>query len=203
MWRWINWLGIGWLLAGALGLGQGGFPASGAAPYLQAATATLPPLYIQAFEDVNVRAGPGTEYDMVGKLILGQTSPVLGQVVYGQIVWVQIEYIGGPNNTGWVWKDLVLLKGDLILAPILTPLPTPTRFPTTTPGPDTPQNTPTPDPNAGRLPTYTPPAAVARPTLLPDAGTTASRSFPSALIIISLVVLGGFGLLISFIRQRA
>jgi len=48
-------------------------PVALAAPPRQAATPTLPPLRIEVYnEDVNVRAGPGTNYDLVGRMIKGQ-----------------------------------------------------------------------------------------------------------------------------------
>src|SRR5947209_1326935 len=102
-----------------------------AAPPGQAASPTLPANRAEIFQDVNVRAGPGTDYDQVGVLIPGQTSPIIGRNPDG--TWFEIEYVGGPDGTGWVFKDLVRVLGDLNTMPTIEPPPTPTLRPTTTP----------------------------------------------------------------------
>jgi uncharacterized protein YraI len=174
-----------------------------AAPAAQAATSTLPANRVEVFQDVNVRAGPGTDYDQVGVLISGQTSPIIGRSSEG--TWFEIEYVGGPDNTGWVFRDLVHVVGDLNTMPTIVPPPTPTLRPTTTAVPGAAQG-PTPivtgSPPADRLATFTPPAAVALPTLLPAQGISSGGSFPPAVLIIVLLVLGTFGGLLSLLRLR-
>jgi len=174
-----------------------------AAPPGQAATETLPPNRVEVFQDVNVRAGPCTCYDQVGVLLPGQTSAILGRNPEG--TWYEIEYIGAPAGLGWVFKDLVRVVGDVNSMPTVLPPPTPTLPPTTTPLPGTTQgpdfaSTATPIPN--RLPTFTPPAAIAQPTLLPAQGITGGGAFPPAVLIIVLLVLGALGILLSLLRLR-
>jgi uncharacterized protein YraI len=170
----------------------------------QALTPTLPANRVEIFADVNVRAGPGTDYDQVGVLIPGQTSPIVGRNPEG--TWFEIEYVGGPNGTGWVFKDLVRVVGDLNTMPTVIPPPTPTLVPTTTPVAGATQGTEsfasTATPAANRLPTFTAPAAIAMPTLLPAQGISAGGAFPPAVLIIVLMVLGAFGTMLSVLRLR-
>jgi hypothetical protein len=187
-------------LAGGL---VAGTRAAVAAPPGQSATETPPPNRVEIFADVNVRAGPGTDYDRVGVLVPGQTSAILGRNPEG--TWFEIEYIGGPNGIGWVSRDLVHVFGDVDTMPTILPPPTPTLPPTTTPPPGTTQGSAfdnTATPNANRLPTFTPPAAVALPTLLPAQGVSTGGAFPPAVLIIVLLVLGTFGMLVSLLRLR-
>jgi len=101
-------------------------------PSRQVATPTLPSLRAEAYDqDVNVRSGPGTDYDRVGTLVRGQSGAILAQAqTYG--VWLKIVYIGGPDNTGWVAQDVVKVVGDLGQAPTVVPPPTPTLPPAPT-----------------------------------------------------------------------
>ena len=193
-------LGVALALAGGLAAGT---RAAVAAPPRQAATETPPPNRVEIFADVNVRAGPCTCYDLVGVLVPGQTSAILGRNPEG--TWFEIEYIGGPAGVGWVFKDLVHVVGDVNTMPIILPPPTPTLPPTTTPLPGTTQGSAfanTATPNANRLPTFTAPAAVALPTLLPAQGVSTGGAFPPAVLIIVLLVLGTFGILVSLLRLR-
>jgi hypothetical protein len=171
------------------------------APYRQVPTPTLPTLRAEAYDqDVNVRSGPGTDYERVGTLVRGQSGAILGQAqTYG--VWLKIVYVGGPENTGWVAQDVVKVIGDLGQAPTMLPPPTPTLPPaptlvitTTVVAPGTSE--------VGRLPTFTAPPPAAYPTLLPVQGLHDESGFPPAILIVSLAVLGGFGTLISLLRRR-
>ena len=121
----------GALLAG-LSLVRG--RAASAAPAWQVASPTPPPLRVEIYQDVHVRAGPGTYYDQVGEMIRGQSGAILGQAKVGVYTWLKIVYIGGPDNTGWVLKDLVRVVGDIQSAPTVIPPPTPTLPPTPQPG---------------------------------------------------------------------
>jgi uncharacterized protein YraI len=186
-------------LSAAILLGQ---PAA-AAPMSQAATPTLPAERVEIFQDVNVRSGPGTEYDQVGVLVPGQTSAILGQSP--DSTWIKIEYIGGPDNTGWVFGSFVRIIGDNANIPTLIPPATPTLRPTTTPEPGAtsgPLPIGTQVTGDGRLPTFTPPAVQSRPTLLPAQGVREGAAFPPAVLIIVLFVLGSFGGILSLLRFR-
>ncbi len=142
---------------------------------------------------INVRAGPGVNYPAVGILVLGQKAPALARTRN----WVQIVYPGAPEGTGWVFAPLVKVENGL--PPQVTPPPTPT-----------PEYIPTPDPTLVAqyelqptptvLPTFTPPPSLVLPTFPPPPQTTAR--FPVAVVILSLTVLGGLGLVVSFLRER-
>ena len=149
-------------------------------------------------EQINVRSGPGTEYDKVGVLISGQEVPALGRTAQG--LWIQIVYPGVPGNTAWVYSFLVSVpSGEL---PIVAPPPTPT-----------PRVTPTIDPTLAaqfileipptRLPTFTPPPPQVVPTF--EAAPSSSPTqvgFPMGMMIIGLGILGVFGAVVSFLRGR-
>jgi len=193
-------LGMALTLMAAWGAG---WRVAAAAPPGQAATETPPPNRVEIFQDVNVRGGPCTCYDQVGVLLPGQTSAIIGRNPEG--TWYEIEYVGGPNGIGWVFKDLVRVIGDVNSMPTVIPPPTPTLPPTTTPLPGVttgPNFASTITPVANRLPTFTPPAAVAQPTLLPAQGVTSGGAFPPAVLIIVLFVLGTLGIMLSLLRLR-
>lgn len=149
-------------------------------------------------DQINVRSGPSTMgYDIVGVLVVSQSVPALGRSVGGD--WVQIAYPGVPGGVAWVYAPLVELTGPV---PIVEPPPTPT-----------PRTTPTIDPTLAaqflidiqptRLPTFTEPAPVVQPTFIAVAGSTvAPGRVPMGMVISVLLVVGGFGVLISLLRGR-
>ena len=188
-------------LVGGLGLGMLTVPAA-AAPPGQAATPTLPALRAEAYDtDVNVRGGPGTDYDRVGTLVKGQSGAILGQTQMGPYLWLKIVYVGGPDNTGWVSSDVVRVVGDLTAAPTLEAPPTPTLPPLPTSA-ITVTVAATTTVTTAAAPTFTPAPPVVRPTLLPVQGVREGGGFPPAVFIIGLLVLGVFGGLISLLRGR-
>ena len=191
--------GLGCLVAALLLLGVSA-PVPVAAQ--QAASATPPPLRVEVYQQTNVRAGPGTDYDQVGVLIAGQVNEVLGRSP--DSTWLKIVFIGGPDGTGWVLRDLVTLVGEIPNIPTLVAPPTPTLPPTPTAELfTTPDANGTQQPQANFLPTCTPPAPIVRPTLLPVQGTRQVVSFPPAVLIIILFVLGSFGGVVSLMRYRS
>ncbi|MCC7360003.1 MAG: SH3 domain-containing protein [Anaerolineales bacterium] len=176
------------------------FPALAAAPPPQAGTPS--PWTVEIYQDVTVRAGPGTEYDRVGVLIPGQTSDVIGRTPTG--VWLKIVYLGGPDNAGWVLREFVRMVGDDPNLPTIIPPPTPTLPATSTLDFSAifATDEPTADPAAGRLPTFTAPAPEVRPTLLPAQGVQINTGFPPAILIGVLFTLGAFGGLLTLVRRR-
>lgn len=147
-------------------------------------------------EQVNVRAGPSTNYDVVGVLIVGQEVPALGRSVGGD--WVQISYPGVQGGMAWVYSPLVSVTGSL---PIVEPPPTPT-----------PHTTPTIDPTLAAqfivevpptgLPTFTPPPPLIIPTFPVEESQTSGVGVPMGFVIVGLGVVGLFGTLISLLRGR-
>ena len=147
-------------------------------------------------EQINVRAGPGADYDAVGILVIGQWVPALGQISSRD--WILIAYPGAPDNVGWVLAAIVDIDGDV---PVISVPPTPT-----------PRTTPTVNPTlaaqyiveipATRLPTYTQPEPLSIPTFTTDTPLSGRSGVPMGLVIIGLGVVGLFGALISLLRGR-
>ena len=148
-------------------------------------------------DQVNVRTGPSTEYELIGVLIAGQTAPAIGRTAGGD--WIQISYAGVPNNVAWVYSPFVVLDPPGAFLPVIEP-----------PATATPRVTPTIDPTlaaqfnlsnitATRLPTFTAAPPLVQPTqVLPD--LEASSGIPPILTIAGLVLIGTFGILISVLR---
>ncbi len=81
---------------------------------------------------LNVRAGPGTDYPVVGRLAAGEPVDIIGRSADG--AWWQIHYTG--RQSGWVSGTLVEAQGALNDVPVITDVPAPP--PTPTPRPPTP-----------------------------------------------------------------
>ncbi|MFQ5407408.1 MAG: SH3 domain-containing protein [Anaerolineales bacterium] len=159
-------------------------------------SATLGGVTVFVPDQVNVRVGPGTQFDQVGVLIAGQTAPAVGRTEFGE--WIQIEYFGAPGDRAWVFAPLVVLReGTIDELQVATAPPTATRPPTATFAPGVgPGGTPLPT----RLPTFTPAPPVVQPTFAPpDVG---GGGFPPALIIIGLFVVGILSGIVAILRQR-
>lgn len=96
--------------------------------------------------DLNVRAGPGTAYDLLGLLPSGTSSNILGRSEDRQ--WWQIRFSPASDGVGWVSADSEFGTAENVAnIPVVTAPATPTPTPTDT---STPTNTPPP------LPTFTP-----------------------------------------------
>jgi len=108
--------------------------------------------------DLNVRAGPGTEYDLLGLLPNGATTEIVGQD--GSRQWWQIRFAPAANGFGWVSADPAYAQTfNVETVPVVPSPPTPTGTPTQTATPtNTPTGTPTltPTPTATSTPTPTP-----------------------------------------------
>lgn len=134
---------------------------------------------------INLRGGPGTEYDRVGTMVIGQQAPARGRTEGGN--WILIEYPGGPGGYAWVYSLYVDYLGDLPVVEI--------------PGTPTPRVTNTIDPTLAakfiitmeptRLATFTQPAPLVVPTFIgASEGTTGSGALPMGMVIIVLFILG-------------
>jgi hypothetical protein len=187
------------LLLGAAALVSLAPQAAGASPVFQGqitVTGTPEGPMILVPDQVNVRTGPGVEYDQIGVMISGQRAPVVGRSPGGN--WLQIRYPGVPGNLAWVFTSLVRLEPPGATLPIVEPPPTPT-----------PPVTATIDPTLAaqfielaqptRMPTFTPAEPPARPTFAPQS-ENGSAVFPPILAILGLLVIGLFGMLVSFLR---
>lgn len=146
--------------------------------------------------EINVRAGPGTDYASIGKLQAGESAPAVGRSPGGD--WVQILYPQGQGGVGWVYAYLVTVTGFL---PVVEPPPSPT-----------PPVTPTIDPTLAaqflrvipptRLPTFTAPPTLSIPTFTTGALPTNPGGRPALYIMFGLALIGVLGALLSLIRVR-
>jgi hypothetical protein len=153
-------------------------------------------VHMGSIEQINVRAGPGANFDAVGILVIGQWVPVLGQVPSHD--WIEISYLGAPDDIGWVLAALVDVIGEVPDIPI-PPTPTPRTTPTTDPTLAARYIVEIP---ATRLPTFTPPDPLTVPTFPPATSARGGGGVPMGLVIIGLGVVGLFGALISLLRGR-
>ncbi len=193
---------------GLIGLSLAGWSADSAeapvylqtTPQLATVTGTPTGPTVIAVEQVNVRAGPGTDYDRIGVLLAGQRVPAIGRSPGGD--WIQISYPGVAGSVGWVYAFNVTLEAAPGLLPISEPPPTPTIRATATIDPTLAAQFPSLGQlPATRLPTFTPAPPLLVPTL-PGDGSGSGGGFPPILAILGLVLLGGFGTLFAFLRGR-
>lgn len=91
---------------------------------------------VTAMVGLNVRSGPGTGYPVIGRLVEGQTVPIIGRNPQG--TWWQIAFPGSSGDRGWVsgsaqFSTANNAEGVSIVE--VPPLPTPVPEPTNTPTP--------------------------------------------------------------------
>lgn len=147
-------------------------------------------------DGINIRSGPATTYDRIGKMWLELDYPVLGKSPGGD--WLLIKDPSLPGGQGWVFSfNVNVFGGEIPVAEVPpTPLPQMTaaidptlaaQFVTT--------------PIATKLPTYTP----AAPLVIPTYEAFDSQVFagiPIGLIIMALFGLGIVLALVSYFRVR-
>jgi uncharacterized protein YraI len=81
-------------------------------------------------QNMNIRSGPGTNYGIVGAGTVGETARVIGRNQDGS--WLQVEYAGAAGGIGWIYTQLVEVKGQpesVAVAEAPPPPPPPTRAP--------------------------------------------------------------------------
>lgn len=77
------------------------FPAA-AGLLVALSSAALADTPVSAVTDLNVRAGPGPQYPVIGMLATGQSATLTGCIVYSR--WCTIAEANGP---AWVYSDYV------------------------------------------------------------------------------------------------
>lgn len=143
-------------------------------------------------DPINVRSGPSTQlYPIIAQLNPGDVVPALG-ISPGR-EWIQITY---PGGTGWVYASFVSISGGELR--ILEPPPTPTPLITSTIDPTLAAAFPV-QPTQTRLPTFTPPPPLEVPQFTDVTGPSLGAS---GFFIVVLGLLGGLGLLASFLWRR-
>jgi uncharacterized protein YraI len=148
-------------------------------------------------EQINVRGGPSTVYyPIVGSLNPGDIVTALG-VSPGR-EWVKISFPSAPGGVGWVYATFVSISGGELQ--IVEPPPTPTPFATATINP-TFAAAFISQPTSTRMPTFTPPPPLEIPQY-PDVTPPHSSGIASGLIVISLLLIGAGGYLVSLVLNR-
>ena len=145
---------------------------------------------------INVRVGPSTIIFPIpcGALPYGASAVALGTTPARE--WVQIEHPECPGGVGWLYAANVTLSGALrvVESPATpSPLATATFDPTLAAAFQQ-------EPTVTRLPTFTPPPPLARPTFTEDVRPLGA--FPAGAAILSVAILGGLVLAVSFIGRR-
>ena len=79
----------------------------------------------------NCRSGPGTAYEALGILNVGQLAQVTGRNSVGDY-WI-IKLAGPPAITCWLWGQYASVSGDTSGLPVIIPPPTPTLVNSPTP----------------------------------------------------------------------
>lgn len=94
---------------------------------------TLPPNAITGLVlgEINIRYGPGTEYDRLGVAQAGDVLTITAR--HTQLPWVQVSYTASPNGFGWVLAELLDIQGNLESVQAISQ--TTFRLPTLTPTP--------------------------------------------------------------------
>jgi hypothetical protein len=177
-----------------VGLGAGVFLSTKhAEAYQDAPTPTGIFVTVTYSDPINVRSGPSTVlYPIVAQLNPGEVVPALG-ISPGR-EWIQISY---PGGTGWVYASFVSISGGELR--IVEPPPTPTPLATSTIDP-TLAAAFTFQPTQTRMPTFTPPPPLDVPQF-----TDEDRGGPlgaSGIFIVGLGLIGGIGLIVSFILRK-
>lgn len=105
-----------------------------------AAVSSTVPVVTTSAGGVNVRSGPGLDFELVGKLDANAEAEVTGKNETGE--WWQIKYEEGEGGLAWVANAVVDFSGDASSVPVVK-FDAPTATPTTRPSPTV---TPTPSP---------------------------------------------------------
>lgn len=85
---------------------------------------------------LNVRRGPGTNYDVVGVMLLGQEAEIVGR--NADATWWQIKFPGVKEGTGWTSAAFVTAENIGNVPVVVAPPPPPPPPPTPTPVPNNP-----------------------------------------------------------------
>jgi hypothetical protein len=126
----------------------------------------------------------------------GDTAPALG-VSPGR-EWVQISYPAAPGGVGWVYAIYVTVTGGelrVVEAPFTaTPEVTATIDPTLAAAFNF-------QPTATRMPTFTPPSPLVVPQFTETAPPRREGLAPG-IYVVSLMILGALGLVVSFVLRK-
>jgi len=149
-------------------------------------------------DGTNVRSGPNSvSYGApIGHLNPGDVAAALGKTPGGD--WIQIEFSAGANGTGWVYSPNVVLSGGDLRVVESPPTPAPLITATIDPTLAAAFNI---QPTQTRMPTFTPPPPLEVPQFT-DANRGPSFLGASGIFILGLGLIGGIGLLVSYLWKK-
>lgn len=160
--------------------------------YQDASTPTGVTVTVTYTDPINIRSGPSTvNYPIVGQLFPGDVVPALG--VSPKREWILVSY---PGGTGWVYASFVSISGGELQ--IIEPPPTPTPLATSTIDP-TLAAAFNIQPTQTRMPTFTPPPPLEIPQFTDNTGNPFGAA---GIFIVGLGLIGGIGLLVSYIMRK-
>ncbi len=111
-------------------------PETGELPEATATPVENPPTVTVPDGGVNVRSGPGLDFELVGRLTAGESLPVTSKDESGS--WWQVEFKEGENGLAWVAMAVVDFSGDADSVPVAVGIASvgPTLTPTSSPTPE-------------------------------------------------------------------
>jgi uncharacterized protein YraI/beta-lactamase class A len=83
--------------------------------------------------EANVRFGPDLTYPVITQVPAGTSYPVLE--LHALVPWVRIALPGSPTGSGWIFRDVIEITGDLSHTPVTNAIQF--AYPTVTPTPVT------------------------------------------------------------------
>ena len=78
-------------------------------------------LTVSGANDVQVRNGPGTDYDLVGKITPGVSIQIVRKIKREEYTWYQIQFVQSPSGYAWVREDVVAIIGIADIIPTAEP----------------------------------------------------------------------------------
>lgn len=94
-------------------------------------TFTLLPVVIRVTRPTHCRAGPGTEFEIVGSFLVGMKATVLGRDATSQFFYIPNPYVF--TDYCWVSGKYAEFEGNPLLLPVVMSPPTPTGTATLSP----------------------------------------------------------------------
>lgn len=112
---------------------SGASPAPTATALAPTATPTAAGPVATTLGDANVRFGPGVEYPAITEVPAGASFRVVER--HSLVPWVRVVLPDSPVETGWIYREIVEIAGDLSQVPMTNAIQF--GYPTLTPTPQT------------------------------------------------------------------
>ena len=74
---------------------------------------------VTVVERANLRAGPGTDFELIATLNSGETAAAIGRTEEDD--WIQVEFPAAPNGKAWLLARLVSVSVPVEQLPVATP----------------------------------------------------------------------------------